>query len=497
MKDVTDEFVSYFQTLLGGTRVQRDIDLNFLQSDLKYCLTIEEADTICAPITLTEINDATFDIDEDNAPGPDGYTSGFFKASWSVVGNDISAAVGEFFTTGRLLKQVNATLLVLIPKVQIPSQVSDFRPISCCNVIYKIISKIIVKRMQRVLHLLIDYSQNAFIPGRNISDNILLAQELLAGYNEAKLPPRCTIKIDLQKAYDSMEWDFLIEVLKLYKFPARFIGWIEQCVTTASFSVSLNGSIYGFFPGKRGLRQGDPLSPYLFVLVMQTWHSLFQYRVHNAPQFQFHWKCKEQRILNLCFADDVLLFCKADLPSIQVIKDSLQEFAALSGLQVNPNKSQIILSRAGQQGSTGRGYAKVAWEQVCRQKEEGGLGFRNILVMNQALMLKHLWKLIQNDRNSIWADWIIKHRLHKKTLWTFHGSIGSWGWKKMIKLRPFFQRGLQYKVGDGLYFQLWQDIWHERGPLCVSYPQGPNVTGLPIDTLLSRVMRHGQWNWPT
>ncbi|KAL0357768.1 UNVERIFIED_CONTAM: CTD small phosphatase-like protein 2-B [Sesamum calycinum] len=124
-------------------------------------------------------------------------------------------------------------------------------------------------------------------------------------------------------------------------------------------------------------------------------------------------------------------------------------------------------------------------EQVCRPKEEGGLGFCNILVMNQALMLKHLWKLIQNDRNSIWADWIIKHRLHKKTLWTFHGSTGSWGWKKMIKLRPFFQRGLQYKVGDGLYFQLWQDIWHERGPLCVSYPQGPNVTGLPIDSLLS------------
>ncbi|KAL0335971.1 UNVERIFIED_CONTAM: CTD small phosphatase-like protein 2 [Sesamum radiatum] len=304
---------------------------------------------------------------------------------------------------------------------------------------------------------------------------------------------------------------------------------------------------------------------------------------------------RQSVVITIWWYVSLILCASADLPSIQVIKDSLQEFAAPSGLQVNPNKSQIILSRVGQQGkqqildllgfqegflpvkylgvplissrltmadckplidkldsriagwnhlnltyagraqlmksvlsslhsywalvfilpkgvikileakmrkflwkgSTGRGYAKVAWEQVCRPKEEGGLGFCNILVMNQALMLKHLWKLIQNDRNSIWADWIIKHRLHKKTLWTFHGLTGSWGWKKMIKLRPFFQRGLQYKVGDGLYFQLWQDIWHERGPLCVSYPQGPNVTGLPIDTLLSRVMRHGQWNWPT
>ncbi|KAL0350051.1 UNVERIFIED_CONTAM: Retrovirus-related Pol polyprotein from type-2 retrotransposable element R2DM [Sesamum radiatum] len=179
--------------------------------------------------------------------------------------------------------------------------------------------------------------------------NILLAQELLAGYNQLRLPPRCTIKVDLQKAYDSVEWDFLLEALKLFNFPTRFIGWIEQCVSTATFSVSLNGSIYGFFPGARGLRQGDPMSPYLFVLVMETWNSLLRYKVLNNHLFQFHWKCSEQRILSLCFADDVLLFCRADIDSIQVIKDILSEFAALSGLKVNPQKSQIILSKAVQQ----------------------------------------------------------------------------------------------------------------------------------------------------
>ncbi|KAL0328093.1 UNVERIFIED_CONTAM: hypothetical protein Scaly_2241900 [Sesamum calycinum] len=88
------------------------------------------------------------------------------------------------------------------------------------------------------------------------------------------------------------------------------------------------------------------MSPYLFVLIMEAWHSLLRFRVHNAPSFQYHWKCKEQQILNLCFADDVLLFCKADIPSIKVIKDTLSEFAELSGLKVNPTKSQIILSRA-------------------------------------------------------------------------------------------------------------------------------------------------------
>ncbi|KAL0288914.1 UNVERIFIED_CONTAM: Retrovirus-related Pol polyprotein from type-2 retrotransposable element R2DM [Sesamum angustifolium] len=174
------------------------------------------------------------------------------------------------------------------------------------------------------------------------------AQELLAGYNQARLPPRSTIKVDIQKAYDSVEWDFLIEVLKLFNFPACFIGWIEQCVTTASFSISLNGSVYGYFPGARGLRQGDPMSPYLFVLVMEIWTTLLRHRVRNDHNFQFHWKCKEHRILNLCFADDVLLFCRAHIPSIQVIKDTLAEFANISGLQVNASKSQIIISKSGQ-----------------------------------------------------------------------------------------------------------------------------------------------------
>ncbi|KAK4385402.1 putative ribonuclease H protein [Sesamum angolense] len=113
------------------------------------------------------------------------------------------------------------------------------------------------------------------------------------------------------------------------------------------------------------------------------------------------------------------------------------------------------------QGSTGRGYAKVAWDQLCRPKEEGGLGFHNILVINKALMLKHLWKIVQNDRHSIWVDWILLHRLRNNSLWTFNGSTGSWGWKKMIKLSPVLQRGLIYQ------------------------------------SFLSRALQHGHWNWPS
>ncbi|KAL0305369.1 UNVERIFIED_CONTAM: hypothetical protein Scaly_2987500 [Sesamum calycinum] len=117
------------------------------------------------------------------------------------------------------------------------------------------------------------------------------------------------------------------------------------------------------------------------------------------------------------------------------------------------------------------------------------------MIMNQALMLKHLWKLIQPDFE-FWVNWILHYRLRKTTLWTFTGSTGSWGWKKMIKLKPFLKRGTHYRVGDGSTFKLWQDIWHEQGPLCLSHPEGPQLTGLPLDALLSSVIQHGQWSWP-
>ncbi|KAK4384355.1 LINE-1 reverse transcriptase [Sesamum angolense] len=490
MKEVTEEFVSYFKTLLGGTRMQRDINLNFLRPAVRHRLTNKEADNICATITVIEIKEAAFDIAEDSAPGPDGYTAGFFKASWPVVGKEVSEAVSEFFRTGKLLKQVNATLLVLIPKVQMPSQGSDFRPISCCNVIYKIITKIIVKRMQLVLHL----------------------------YNQAKLPPRCTIKVDLQKAYDSVEWDFLKEVLNIFNFPVQFIGWIEQCVSTASFSISLNGSIYGYFSGVRGLRQGDPMSPYLFVLVMEIWHSLLRYRVQDNVSFQYHWKCKEQRLLNLCFADDVLLFCKADIPSIQLIKNTLCEFAELSGLKVNPHKSQIILSRAVQQDkqqmidSLGfqEGFLPIKYLGVplissgltianCRplidklDSRIAGWNHLNLTFAGRAQLIRSVLSTL----HSYWASvfilpkGIIKILEAKMRKFLWQGSTGR-GFAKVA-----WDQGLQYRVGDGCTFRLWQDIWHEQGPLCISFPRGPTVTGLPLDAHLSEVLLHDQWVWPT
>ncbi|KAL0440680.1 UNVERIFIED_CONTAM: hypothetical protein Sradi_0006900 [Sesamum radiatum] len=210
-----------------------------------HILTEEEARTLIRPVTMDDVKIAMFDIEEDKALGPDGFFSGFCKATWPIMGEEISKAIMDFFTTGRLLKQVNATLLTLIPKI-------------------------LVCRIREILDLIISPSQNAFVSGRLISDNVLLAQELFSGYNQCRLPPRCGLKVDLRKAYDIVEWDFLFATLRMFGFPAVFIRWIKECVTSANFSIYVNGGVHGFFTGARGLRQSDPMSPYLFVLVMEV-----------------------------------------------------------------------------------------------------------------------------------------------------------------------------------------------------------------------------------
>ncbi|KAL2232427.1 UNVERIFIED_CONTAM: hypothetical protein Sindi_1422700 [Sesamum indicum] len=188
--------------------------------------------------------------------------------------------------------------------------VGDFRPISYCNVLYKIIAKLIVQQLSVVLDKVISPCQAAFVPGRSIGDNIMLAQELFTGYNQDHIPPRCALKVDIRKAYDTVEWDFLIDVME----------------------------------GARGLRQGDPLSPYLFVLVMEVLHLGFLQLIDQDNLFSFHRKCDAIRVFQLGFADDFLLFYRADMDSIGVFKTGLDRFAEWSGLRLNVQKNHLIIT---------------------------------------------------------------------------------------------------------------------------------------------------------
>ena len=220
---------------------------------------------------------------------------------------------------------------------------SQFRPISCCNTVYKVISKIMTERLALCLGDIIDQAQGAFVKGRLMSDNIFLVQELLKRYNVTRETRRCFLNIDLAKAYDSVSWEFVEFALVHLGMPRQFIDWILECISTPSYSIKVNGGLHGFFKGKRGLRQGDPISPLIFVICMEMFTRLIKVRTAREG-FHFHQHCEALQISHLLFADDVVFFCRGDLSSIGIIMDCLHEFHAMSGLAVSEQKSSIFLA---------------------------------------------------------------------------------------------------------------------------------------------------------
>ncbi|GJW24118.1 RNA-directed DNA polymerase, eukaryota, reverse transcriptase zinc-binding domain protein [Tanacetum coccineum] len=179
--EVANQFVMHFQKFLGQCYDVKDInDYGTLFSNK---ISDDEALVMIKDVTSKEIKDALFDIWDNKAPRPDGYSSVFFKKAWKVIGDDFCKAIKEFFTSGKMLQELNATVISLISKSQNPLKVNDYRPIECCNVIYKCISKVITGRIKQVLGKLININQSAFVAGRQIQDNILLVQELLKGHD--------------------------------------------------------------------------------------------------------------------------------------------------------------------------------------------------------------------------------------------------------------------------------------------------------------------------
>nr|GEW31422.1 hypothetical protein [Tanacetum cinerariifolium] len=333
---VPNVFVQHYEKFLGTDMACDELNYDGL---FQKQVSEQACSFMIRPLTNSEIKTAMFSIGGDKALGLDGYTSAFFKKGWDILGQDVCKAVHDFFINGHLLKEINHTFIALIPKVPTPHRVNDYRPISCCNVIYKCISKIITNRIIEGIKEVVSDNQSAFVPGRRISDNILLTQELMYAYHRDIGPPRCDFKIDIQKAYDMADWRFMGIILKQFGFPPLITKWIMACVSSTSFSIGVNGDIHGFFRRKRGLRQGDPLSLYLFTLVMEVLTLILQRRVRESDSFRFHKYCEDLQIINVCFADDLFIFARGDVDSAWVIRDSLEEFTRVSGLVQSLPKS--------------------------------------------------------------------------------------------------------------------------------------------------------------
>ncbi|XP_056172498.1 uncharacterized protein LOC115693838 [Syzygium oleosum] len=211
-QEVNSHIVRHFQSLLNGGSAPAQPSVSELEILIEKVLDENQRTNLTQPITEEEIKLNLFSLAKDKAPGPDGYNVEFFKHTWEIIGPSILTAIKDFFETGRMLKEINNTILTLVPKSPNASAMSDFRPIACCNTLYKCISKILAGRIAKVIPTLIGSSQTAFVKGRRISDNIMVAQELFADFHHEAYLPKCAIKVDFHKAFDTLDWNFIERV---------------------------------------------------------------------------------------------------------------------------------------------------------------------------------------------------------------------------------------------------------------------------------------------
>ena len=309
--DVVVVASEYFQQLFTTTNP------GTIEESLRYITTkvTEEMNQrlTCLPPD-EEIKEAPFAINPEKAPGPDVMTSLFYQRFWSTVGKDVCSMVRGFFETGELDARLNRTKICLIPKTDRPETMTEFRPISLCNVGYKIISKILSSRLKRILPKLISETQTAFVAERLNTYNIPVAQEM---FHALRTSPSCkekfvAIKTDMSKAYDRVEWSFMEALLLKFGFDPQWVARIMKCINSVTYQVLINGEAKGNITPSRGLRQGDPFSPFLFILCTEVLISHIKQAERHHTITGIKIARESPAISYLLFADNSLFFCKAE-----------------------------------------------------------------------------------------------------------------------------------------------------------------------------------------
>uniref|UniRef100_A0A803NT74 Reverse transcriptase domain-containing protein n=1 Tax=Cannabis sativa TaxID=3483 RepID=A0A803NT74_CANSA len=293
-----------------------------------------------------EVLSALMAMGSDKAPGPDGLPAAFFKSHWDTIKSDMMAMIHHFFTTAKLPEFINDTNLVLIPKKANPVTANDFRPIALCNVVYKCISKIVALRLRPILPKIISPVQTAFIKGRSISENIAMAHEIVHSMAKKKGSRGfMMIKLDMEKAYDKMDWDFVEEALAFHGVKSPLREWIKSCIQIKRLNLMVNGVNQGRFAPSCGLRQGDPLSPALFILAADLLSRvIIEFNLLGKIR-GFKTSRSATPITHLMFADDVMLFGQASLKEADAFLQCLQIYCSWSGQSVNFQKSTIHFSK--------------------------------------------------------------------------------------------------------------------------------------------------------
>ncbi|XP_060961840.1 uncharacterized protein LOC133032039 [Cannabis sativa] len=383
---LSDVISNYFDDLFTANGTFHNVVAN----DIRCSIDEDQNNLLLQPISTDEVRHALFQMHPDKAPGPDGMGPGFYQKHWDVVGPDIVNMVTDFFATGMISSGLNVTNLVLIPKKKNFISMSDMRPIALCNVLYKVLSKVLANRMRSIIDQIIFVNQSAFIPGRLISGNVMISFEVMH-YLKRKTKGKkgfMALKLDMSKAYDRVEWNYLHAVMSHMGFHSKWIDLVMACITSVSYNVIHGGHVIGPIIPSRGIRQGDPLSTYLFIMCAEGLTAL----INKFEANQVIQGCKVARgapsITHMLFADDSYLFCQATPEAALSVNTLLQTFQQASGQQVNFSKSSVFFSP----NTTAQSRSGICSVLRMIEASEGSLylGLPNIIGRNKNSILGFL-----------------------------------------------------------------------------------------------------------
>ncbi|XP_047943001.1 uncharacterized protein LOC125189814 [Salvia hispanica] len=260
------------------------------------------------------------------------------------IGADVIEAVQQFFNGAFLSRRITATSIVLIPKKALPETWADYHPISFCNVSNKIITKILTARTTPLLPLVISPNQSGFVKGQLLNDNVLLAQEMFHELYRCCPAPNVANKIDMAKAYERVQRSFLLQVLRHMGFTEAWLSLIERSIGSCWFSVLINGAPSGFIKSTRGLRQGDPISPALFVIAAEYLSKALDKVILGKRDMTFKAARRCMEINHLAYADDIIIFTQAATPALRQLRTCLTNYEAVSGQQISLAKRNFYIA---------------------------------------------------------------------------------------------------------------------------------------------------------
>ncbi|XP_019447318.1 PREDICTED: uncharacterized protein LOC109350542 [Lupinus angustifolius] len=468
----------------------------------------------------------------DKSPGPDGFNFRFFQDFWEVVKDDIILFIQEFHANGKIPKGLNSSFIALIPKTKNPNKIQDYMSISLVRSLYKILSKILAGRLKGVMSSLISPSQSAFVHDRYILDAVVVINEVIHSANNNG--DGCILfKVDFEKAYDSVDWTFLDNMLSRFGFSNKWRNWVNACLSSTSMSVLINGSPTTQFSISRGIRQGDPMAPFMFLMVVEGFAGLVR-RARSIGVFDgFKIGRGDVEVCDLQFVDDTIIVCKLSDNNLWCLKTILRCFELVSGLEgANPRKmstwqgmNEVISKRLAERKCKhitfggrlillnsvlsniptymlslykapkkvlakffslqrkflwgnkrgGKGVAWVAWTDVCKPKELGGLDVRDISHFNDALLGKWRWRRLQ--KSEAFSVKVINSKYSTDFSVYSNNSASRW-WKDLGKVGSstgegdgWFVDNIWKEIENDLQTLFWHDVWVGTQSLKVVYPR--------------------------